>query len=59
MENVTRRTFVEKALQSSVLALSFTVPTGTLLLTPGEARARDIPLRKLDAALARDLAKLG
>jgi hypothetical protein len=59
MENVTRRTFVEKALQSSVLALSFTVPTGTLLLTPGEARARDIPFRKLDAALARDLAKLG
>jgi hypothetical protein len=59
MENVTRRTFVERALQSSVLALSFTVPTGTLLLTPGEARARDIPLRKLDAALAGDLAKLG
>jgi Gluconate 2-dehydrogenase subunit 3 len=59
MENVTRRTFVEKALKSSVLALSFTLPTGTLLLTPGEARAKDVPLRKLDAALAADLEKLG
>jgi hypothetical protein len=59
MENVTRRTFVDRALKSSVLALSFTVPTGTLLLTPGEARATSVPLRKLDAALAHDLEKLG
>ncbi len=58
MENVTRRTFVDRALKSSVLALSFTVPTGTLLLTPAEARAKSVPFAKLDAALAHDLEKL-
>jgi len=55
MDNVTRRSFVERALQGSVLALSFTAPTGTVLLTPGEARAKDVPLRKLDEALAHEL----
>lgn len=58
MENVTRRGFVERALQGSVLALSFAVPGGTALLTPGEARAKDVPLRKLDNALGHDLEKL-
>ena len=58
MENVTRRGFVERALQGSVLALSFAVPGGTALLTPGEARAKDVPLRKLDKTLAQNLEKL-
>jgi hypothetical protein len=59
MENVTRRTFVETAVKGSVLALTFTLPTGTLLLTPGEARAKEVPLRKLSAETAQILEKLG
>jgi hypothetical protein len=59
MGNVTRRTFVEAALQGSVLSLSFVLPTGTLLLTPRQARAKPVPLRTLDAAQAAILDKLG
>jgi hypothetical protein len=59
MESVTRRTFVEAALKGSVFSLSFTLAGSTLLLTPQQARAREIPLRTLSAAQARILESLG
>ena len=59
MESVTRRTFVEAALKGSVFTLSFTLAGSTLLLTPQQARAKEIPLRTLSAAQARILDLLG
>jgi hypothetical protein len=55
MDNVTRRTFVETALKGSVLSLTFTVAGGTLLLTPEQARAKEVPLRTLSASQAQTL----
>ena len=59
MVNVTRRTFVETAIKSSTLYLCFAVQEGTLLLTPEQARAKDVPLRKLTDAQAQTLEMLG
>jgi hypothetical protein len=58
MENVTRRTFVETAVKGSVLALTFTLPTGTMLLTPAQARAKEVPLRTLKSDTVHILEKL-
>jgi hypothetical protein len=59
MVTVTRRTFVETAIKGSTLYLCFTVQGGTLLLTPEQARAKDVPLRKLSDAQAQTLEILG
>ena len=52
---LTRRTFVDRAIKSSMLCLTFKLGGATLLLTPGEARAQGIPLKVLSAEQARDL----
>ena len=59
MTNVTRRTFVETAVKASVLSLPYALPTGVVLLTPRQARAKPVPLHHLDAAQAAILEKLG
>ena len=59
MATISRRTFVETALSSSLLRLSFPVGAGTLLLTPEAARARELPLRTLTHAQAGILELLG
>jgi len=59
MDQFSRRTFVERALTSSVMGLAFALPTGTVLLTPEEARAKDVPLRTLSPEVAQMLEKLG
>jgi hypothetical protein len=57
--NITRRTFVDAALKSSTLLLPFTLAGETLLLTPRQARAQQVPLRTLSAATAQILETLG
>lgn len=59
MPNFSRRTFVDRALRSSLLSLSFRVGSTVLLLTPQEARARDLPLHNLDSDQAWQLEQLG
>ena len=51
----TRRDFVDRAFKGSVLALSFEIGGATLLLSPKEARAQNVPLRNLDSEQARRL----
>jgi len=55
MANITRRTFVDTAVKGSLLTLSFAFGGTTLLLTPQEAHARNVPLGVLDATQARVL----
>ena len=55
----TRRDFVDRALKGSVLALSFELGGTTLLLSPKQARAQEVPLQNLDAGQARRLELLG
>ncbi|TQV72726.1 gluconate 2-dehydrogenase subunit 3 family protein [Exilibacterium tricleocarpae] len=50
----TRRSFIK----SSGLALSYTLGAQTLLLSPAAARAKKLPLRRLDAAHAASLETL-
>lgn len=50
---ITRRSLVNRAFKGSLLCLAFNVSGASLLLTPEEARARDIPLRKLNDVQAR------
>ena len=59
MVNVSRRTFVDTALKGSALVLCFTFDGSTLLLTPQQARAKDMPLRTLTEAQAQTLESLG
>lgn len=59
MANVTRRTFMESAASASILSLPYALPTGTSLLTPQQARARQVPLYHLDATQSAILEKLG
>jgi len=59
MDPITRRTFMETALKGSVLTLSFALPSGAALLTPGQARAKEVPLRTLSTETAQLLEKLG
>lgn len=58
MANVTRRTFVERAVNASILSLPYVLPTGTVLLTPRQARAKPVPLHHLEAGQAARLEKL-
>ncbi|MEJ8566114.1 gluconate 2-dehydrogenase subunit 3 family protein [Elongatibacter sediminis] len=55
---ITRRSLVDRALKGSLLALTFKVGGASLLLTPAEARAQDVPLQKLSAEQARRLGVL-
>ncbi|MGH8209646.1 MAG: hypothetical protein ACREU6_08630, partial [Steroidobacteraceae bacterium] len=57
--SLTRRAFVDRALQGSILTLSFSFGGTTLLLTPEQARAQNVPLQKLDAMQAHILESLG
>ena len=59
MQNITRRTFVDRALKGSLLSLSFKVGGSALLLTPREARAKELPLQHLDIDQASMLELLG
>lgn len=52
---MTRRSFVERAAKSSVLCLSFKVGGASLLLTPAQARAQNVPLQTLDELQAARL----
>ena len=56
--NVTRRAVIDKALKGSVLCLGFSVGGATMLLTPEEARAREVPLQKLTAEQVKVLEQL-
>ena len=58
MTNLTRRAVIDKAFKSSLLALSFSVAGTTLLLTPEQARAQKVPLKKLTAAQVKTLEAL-
>lgn len=55
---ITRRSFVDRAAKSSLLALTFQVGGVSMLLTPQEARAQDVPLRKLSTEQAERLGAL-
>jgi len=57
--NVTRRTFVERAMKGSVLELTFSVGGVSMVLTPLEARAQGVPLRNLTPAQVGILEALG
>jgi hypothetical protein len=57
--NITRRTFVDAALKSSTLLLPFSLAGETLLLTPRQARAQQVPLRTLSPPTAQILETLG
>jgi hypothetical protein len=59
MTGVTRRIFVDAALKGSALCLWFTIEGSALLLTPEQARARNVPLQKLTEEQARTLEILG
>ncbi len=58
-QNITRRTFVDRALKGSLLSLSFKVGGSALLMTPREARAKELPLQHLDTDQAGMLERLG
>lgn len=55
---LTRRSLVDRAVKGSLLALTFKFGGASLLLTPAEARAQGVPLRKLDETQAQRLAIL-
>ena len=55
---LTRRSLVDRALKGSLLSLTFKFGGVSLLLTPEEARARGVPLQKLDETQARRLGRL-
>jgi hypothetical protein len=57
--NLTRRAVIDKVFKGSVLALGFSVAGTTLLLTPEQARAQKVPLRKLSDAQVKTLEALG
>ena len=54
----TRRTMVDRAFKSSLLALTFKFGGAALLLTPEQARAQGVPLQKLNEEQARRLGLL-
>lgn len=56
--SVTRRDVIEKVFKSSVLTLGFSVSGLTVLLTPEQARARQVPLKTLSAAQATIVERL-
>ena len=56
--SLTRRAVIDKVFKSSVLCLGFSVGGLTVMLTPEEARAQQVPLQKLTAAQVKVLEKL-
>lgn len=52
---LTRRSLVDRAFKSSLLCLTFKIGGATLLLTPEQARAQGVPLKKLSDVQARQL----
>jgi hypothetical protein len=52
---LTRRSFVDKAVKSSLLCLTYNIGGVSLLMTPEEARAQGMPLKKLSEQQARQL----
>lgn len=56
--NLTRRSVLEKALKGSVLCLGFSVGEVTLMLTPEQARAREVKLQTLQAEQVKVLEAL-
>ena len=59
MDKFDRRRFVEAALKSSLIYLSYPAGAGTVSLTPAAARARELPLQALTHAEAQVLEVLG
>lgn len=55
---LTRRSLVDRAVKGSLLALTFKIGGVSLLLTPEQAQARDVPLQKLNETQARHLGLL-
>ena len=55
---MTRRSLVDRAVKGSLLALTFKIGGTALLLTPEQARAQGVPLRKLNDAQAKQLGAL-
>jgi hypothetical protein len=55
---VTRRDVIEKVFKGSVLTLGFSLSGLTVLLTPEQARAKQIPLKTLSASQAVTLERL-
>lgn len=56
--SINRREFIKRGLGGATLALAFEIGGGTLLLTPGQARAQAVPLRQLSEAEAALLERL-
>lgn len=52
---LTRRSFVDKAVKSSMLCLTYNIGGISLLLTPEEALAQGVPLKKLSESQAKQL----
>lgn len=52
---ITRRTLMDRALKGSVLCLTYQLGGASVLLTPGEARAEDVPLQSLNRAQAKTI----
>lgn len=52
---ITRRSLVDRAFKGSLLCLTFNVGGASLLLSPEQAHARDVPLQKLGDVHARQL----
>lgn len=52
---ITRRSFVDRLVHGTALTLSFQLGGAAALLTPQQARAKQVPLRKLSADQARTL----
>jgi len=52
---MTRRSLVDRAVKGSLLALTFKIGGAALLLTPEQARAQGVPLRKLNETQAKQL----
>jgi len=55
----TRRDVINKVFKGSVLCLAFSMGGATLMLTPEQARAQQVPLKKLTPAQVKVVEKLG
>lgn len=56
---LTRRAFVERAAQGSVLSLTFMMGGASVLLTPTQARAQFVPYKTLSAQQVKFVEQLG
>jgi len=58
MTEINRRNFIKRGLGGASLMLAFQAGAGSLLLTPQQARAQEVPLRQLTAHEAEQLERL-